>query len=590
MNEILKLNRFWKPYYRKSIYALILLTAIVFMDLAIPRLIQRIIDQGIAQKDQQIVLNTALIMLGITILSTIFAILNNNLSVQVGEGFGRDLREAIFLKIQTFSFGNLDRLRTGQLIVRLTSDITMIMRIIRISIRIGTRAPLLMIGSIILMFLTSPRLALAIIPLLVVMGVVIVWFISKTQPLFLGVQRKLDALNTVLQENIAGVRVVKSFTRTAHETGRFAIANEDFAEHSIRVMQWLAFLMPALMFLINAGIVLIIWVGGIQAIRGELSLGEIVAFTNYLLTTMTPLVIMSNLAQVLAAANVSAERVNEVLESVPEVEDRAGAQPLPEHVSARVVFENVCFSYDGDCSDPVLEDINLVAEPGETIAILGATGSGKSTLVNLIPRFYDVTGGQVTIDGVDVRDIEQDSLLAQIGIALQETVLFSGTVWENIAYGNHNVPFEEVVAAAKAAQAHDFIQELPDGYDTHVEQRGVNLSGGQKQRIAIARALLLQPKVLILDDTTSAVDVETESKIQDALETIMHRRTSFIVAQRISTVLMADKIVVLDRGKIVALGTHQELMQSSPTYQEIYDSQLGNGVSIEESWGGTAHV
>ncbi|HLF89098.1 MAG TPA: ABC transporter ATP-binding protein, partial [Anaerolineales bacterium] len=439
MNEILKLNRFWKPYYRKSIYALILLTAIVFMDLAIPRLIQRIIDQGIAQKDQQIVLNTALIMLGITILSTIFAILNNNLSVQVGEGFGRDLREAIFLKIQTFSFGNLDRLRTGQLIVRLTSDITMIMRIIRISIRIGTRAPLLMIGSIILMFLTSPRLALAIIPLLVVMGVVIVWFISKTQPLFLGVQRKLDALNTVLQENIAGVRVVKSFTRTAHETGRFAIANEDFAEHSIRVMQWLAFLMPALMFLINAGIVLIIWVGGIQAIRGELSLGEIVAFTNYLLTTMTPLVIMSNLAQVLAAANVSAERVNEVLESVPEVEDRAGAQPLPEHVSARVVFENVCFSYDGDCSDPVLEDINLVAEPGETIAILGATGSGKSTLVNLIPRFYDVTGGQVTIDGVDVRDIEQDSLLAQIGIALQETVLFSGTVWENIAYGNPNV-------------------------------------------------------------------------------------------------------------------------------------------------------
>ena len=355
-------------------------------------------------------------------------------------------------------------------------------------------------------------------------------------------------------------------------------------------MQGLAFLMPALMFLINAGIVLIIWVGGIQAIRGGLSLGEIVAFTNYLLTTMTPLVIMSNLAQVLAAANVSAERVNEVLESVPEVEDRAGAQPLPEHVSARVVFENVCFSYDGDCSDPVLEDINLVAEPGETIAILGATGSGKSTLVNLIPRFYDVTGGRVTIDGVDVRDIEQDSLLAQIGIALQETVLFSGTVWENIAYGNPNVPFEEVVAAAKAAQAHDFIQELPDGYDTHVEQRGVNLSGGQKQRIAIARALLLQPKVLILDDTTSAVDVETESKIQDALETIMHRRTSFIVAQRISTVLMADKIVVLDRGKIVALGTHQELMQSSPTYQEIYDSQLGNGVSIEESWGGTAHV
>ncbi|HNB53736.1 MAG TPA: ABC transporter ATP-binding protein, partial [Anaerolineales bacterium] len=483
MDQILKLNRFWRPYYRKSVYALILLTAVVMMDLAIPRLIQRIIDQGIAQKNQQLVINTAVLMLIITVLSTIFAILNNNLSVQVGEGYGRDLREALFLKIQTFSFGNLDRLRTGQLIVRLTSDINMIMRVIRVSIRIGTRAPLLMIGSIILMFSTSPRLATSLLPLLVLMTVVIVWFISKTQPLFLTVQSKLDALNTVLQENIAGVRVVKAFTRAAHESKRFAAANEDFAEHSIRVMQWMAFLMPSLTFLINVGIVLIIWVGGLQSIRGDLSLGEIVAFTNYLLTTMTPLVIMSNLAQVLAAANVSAERVNEVLTSEPDVQNRADAQSLPEHAPARVVFDNVCFSYDGDCSDPVLEHIHLTAEPGETIAILGATGSGKSTLVNLIPRFYDVSQGRVTINGVDVRDIEQDSLLSQIGIALQETVLFSGSVRENIAYGNPNASFEEVVAAAKAAQAHDFIVELPDGYETHIYQRGVNLSGGQKQRI-----------------------------------------------------------------------------------------------------------
>jgi ATP-binding cassette subfamily B protein len=575
MDQILKLNRFWRPYYRKSVYALILLTAVVIMDLAIPRLIQRIIDEGIAQKNQPLVIQTALLMLGITVLSTIFAILNNNLSVQVGEGYGRDLREALFTKIQTFSFGNLDRLRTGQLIVRLTSDITMIMRVIRVSIRIGTRAPLLMIGSIILMFSTSPRLSAALIPLLAVMVVVIVWFIAKTQPLFLTVQSRLDALNTVLQENIAGVRVVKAFTRAAHETGRFAVANEDFAEHAIRVMQWMAFLMPSLTFLINAGIVIIIWVGGIQAIRGDLSLGEIVAFTNYLLTTMTPLVIMSNLAQVLAAANVSAERVNEVLETAPDLADRAGAQPLSEHVPARVVFENVCFSYDGDCAAPVLENIHLTAEPGETIAILGATGSGKSTLVNLIPCFYDVSQGQVTINGVDVRDLAQDSLLAQIGIALQETVLFSGSVRENIAYGNPNATFEEVVAAAQAAQAHAFILELPDGYETHVYQRGVNLSGGQKQRLAIARALLLRPKILILDDTTRAVDVETESKIQDALETIMETSTSFIVAQRISTVLTADKIVVLDRGKIVALGRHEALMKTSSTYQEIYDSQLG---------------
>ncbi|MCB9135534.1 MAG: ABC transporter ATP-binding protein [Anaerolineales bacterium] len=578
MNDILKLTRFLGPYRKQSTWALIFLTAVVVMDLAIPRLIQHIIDQGIAQKDQAMILRTTAFMLLITVLSTIFAILNNNLSVQASEGFGRDLREALFLKIQTFSFGNLDRLRTGQLMVRLTSDITMIVRIIRTFIRIGTRAPLLMIGSIILMFSTSPRLATTLMPLLLVMGVIIVWFISHTQPLYLAVQRKLDALNTVLQENIAGVRVVKAFNRAAHETDRFALANEDFAERSIRVMQWMAFLMPSLTFLINVGIVIVIWAGGLQAIHGTLTLGEIVAFTNYLLTTMTPLVIMSNLAQVMAAANVSAERVNEVLTNTPDVVDFPAAHPLPDAVPARVTYENVCFSYDGDCADPVLQNINLTAEPGETIAILGATGSGKSTLVNLIPRFYDVSGGRILIDGVDVRDLTQDSLLAQVGVALQETVLFSGTVRDNIAYGHPTATFEEIVAAAKAAQAHPFIVDLPDGYDTHVEQRGVNLSGGQKQRIAIARALLVQPKILILDDSTSAVDVETESKIQDALETIMRGRTSFIVAQRISTVLNADKIVVLDHGQIVALGTHRELMQSSPTYQEIYDSQLGDGV------------
>jgi ATP-binding cassette subfamily B protein len=355
-------------------------------------------------------------------------------------------------------------------------------------------------------------------------------------------------------------------------------------------MQFMAFLMPGLGFLINLGIVMVIWAGGAQAIGGGLSLGEIVAFTNYLLTTMTPLVIMSNLAQVLSAANASAGRINLVLESEADINDRLQAIDLPEDCLGRVVFEQVCFSYRANCSEPVLANVNLIAEPGETVAILGSTGSGKTTLINLIPRFYDVTQGRVTIDGFDVRDLSQDSILAQVGIAPQEAVLFSGSVRDNISFGHPEARDEEVIAAAQAAQAHEFILELPNGYETHIEQRGVNLSGGQKQRIAIARALLLQPKILILDDSTSAVDVETEARIQEALDEIMRGRTSFVVAQRISTVLNADKIVVLDMGKIMAVGTHTELMQTSETYQEIYHSQLGNGVISEQSQSEQAHV
>jgi ATP-binding cassette subfamily B multidrug efflux pump len=576
MKDLVKLFTFIKPYWKQSLLASILLTAVVFMDLAIPRLIQQIIDQGIGAKDIRVVGNTTLIMLGISILSALFAIGNNILSVWVGEGFARDLREAMFLKVQTFSFGNLDRLRTGQLIVRLTSDITIVQRIVRMSMRIGIRAPLLMVGSLILMFSTNRQLALMILPLMLITGIVIVFFILKLGGLFLAVQNKLDQLNNVLQENIAGVRVIKAFVRKTYENQRFERANEDLTRQNIEVMRVMAFLFPVLMTAINIGIAAVIWYGGLQSINGDLTVGEIVAFTNYLLTTMTPLMIMAMISTVLAGAIASAERINEVLGSIPDVQDAPSAPRLPESIHGQVAFDNVCFQYDGHCNEHVLNGINLIAEPGQTVALLGATGSGKSTLVNLIPRFYDVDKGQITIDGVDIRTIQQDSLLAQIGIALQETVLFSGSVLDNIRYGRPNAKDEEVITVAKAAQAHDFIQDLPEGYDTRVEQRGVNLSGGQKQRIAIARALLTRPQILILDDSTSAVDVETETKIQAALDELMENCTSFIVAQRISTVLNADKIVVIDRGRVIAEGTHADLIASSPIYQEIYDSQLGN--------------
>jgi ATP-binding cassette subfamily B multidrug efflux pump len=587
MNHVIKLSAFVRPYWKRAVMALVLLTTLVFMDLSIPRLIQRIIDQGIAQHNQPLVIQTGLLMLGISALSTFIAVGNNLLSVRVGESTARDLREAIFSKIQTFSYGNLDRMKTGQLMVRLTSDASAFQRLTQVTLRIGTRAPLLMIGSLILMINTSPSLALTMLPLLLVTLVLIVFFVIKMEPLFRSVQQKLDRLNNVLQENVAGVRLVKAFVRADFEGERFETANEAFTDNSARVMQFMASMSPALTVCINVGMVIVIWAGGLDAIRGELTVGQIVAFTNYLLTTMTPLVLMAMLSNVWANGIASARRIDEVLDAVPEVQDVPGALPISAAAPGRIAFENVSFHYNGVADDAVLDGINLVAEPGQMVAILGATGAGKSTLVNLVPRFYDVSAGRICIDDLDIRQVQQDSLLAQIAVVPQETVLFSGSVRDNICYGAPDAGDEEVMAAAKAAQAHDFILGLPQGYDTRVEERGVNLSGGQKQRIAIARALLTHPKILILDDSTSSVDVETETKIQDALEAQGRQHTSLVVAQRISTVLKADKIVVIDRGRVTAEGTHQELMRSSPIYREIYASQLGDGFNMKEAGAGS---
>ena len=552
------------------------------MDLAIPRLIERIIDQGITANNQQVVIQTSILMIGISLLSTAIAVANSVLSVQVGESVARDLREALFAKIQTYSFGNLDRQNTGQLMVRLTSDVSALKLLTQVSLRIGTRAPLLMVGSLILMFSTSQSLALTMLPLLLVTTVLIVFFIVVMEPLFLSVQQKLDRLNTVLQENVAGVYLVKAFVRADFEGKRFEVANEDFAVRSIKVMEFMSTMSPVLTLCVNIGMVIVIWAGGLQSIRGDLTIGQIVAFTNYLLTVMTPLTMMTMLSNNWANGIVSAKRVDEILDTVPEVQDAPDAVALPESSPGRIVFENVSFRYKSSSDEPVLDGVNLTIEPGQTVAVLGATGSGKSTLVHLVPRFYDVTAGRILMDGLDVRQIRQDSLLSKVAIVPQETILFSGTVRDNICYGNPSASDEQIVAAARAAQAHDFITGFPLGYETHIEERGVNLSGGQKQRIAIARALLTHSRILILDDSTSAVDVETETKIQDALETQAFNHTTLVVAQRISTVLNADKIVVIDEGRVAAEGTHAELMQSSPIYREIYESQLGNGVRLEE--------
>jgi ATP-binding cassette subfamily B protein len=581
MSHIKKLLRFAKPYWKRSLVSMFFLVTVVMIDLTLPRLIQRIIDQGVNAGNMQVVIQTAVIMIVIAILQTLFALANNLFSIQVGEGVARDLREALFLKIQSFSFGNLDHLNTGQLMVRLSSDTTAFQRMVQVSLRIGTRAPLLMLGSIILMFVTDSHLALMILPVLLATVVVIVFFVSRMGPLFMTVQKKLDRLNNVLQENIAGVRLVKAFVRADHECERFAVSNEEYAERNTSVMRFMATLSPAMSVLVNIAMVIVIWVGGIQSAGGDISVGQIIAFLNYLHTTMGPLGIMVMLANVVAAATASAERINEVLDTVPEVEDVPDPQSLPASRAQRIVFEGVDFHYNATDDGLVLNHVDLVAEPGKTVAILGATGAGKSSIVNLVPRFYNAAAGRIAWNDVDISKVKQSDLLMQIGVVPQETVLFSGTVRDNIRYGKPDASDDEVIAVAKAAQAHDFIMNLPNGYETRVEERGVNLSGGQKQRLAIARALLLRPAILILDDSTSSVDVETETKIQDAMKAWLQDSTSFVVAQRISTVLHADKIVVVDEGNIVAQGTHKELMRSSAVYQEIYASQLGDGVKLE---------
>ncbi|MFB0502460.1 MAG: ABC transporter ATP-binding protein [Candidatus Bathyarchaeia archaeon] len=567
---------FLKPYKRAVVLAVGLLALVAVADLSIPRLVQTIIDQGIVPKDMQVILNTSLIMIGATALSALLAIANTILSVRVAQSFAADLRKAVYHKVQSFSFRNLDRFQTGQLLVRLTSDINQLQMVILFSLRMLTRAPLMIAGSIALMIATNLQLAMMVLLILPLTLVLIMVFVRVAQPLFLAVQKKLDALNQVLQENLAGVRVVKAFVREDFENKRFNDANTDLMKQSIKVARLLSILIPVMFVLINLTTVALVYFGGIQAIAGTITVGGIVAFTNYLLSTAFPLLFLAMIAGQLSAANASAERIMEVIDSPSRIQDLPDAKVLTE-VKGKVVFENVCFSYSEDCSEPVLTDVNLTAEPGQTVAVLGSTGSGKSSLVHLIPRFYDATKGRVTIDGIDVREVTQNSLRSHIGISLQEAVLFSGTIRDNIRYGRNDATEEEVIAAAEAAQAHEFIMSFPSGYDMLVGQRGVNLSGGQKQRIAIARALLINPKILILDDSTSSVDVETEAKIQDALRELMKDRTSFVIAQRVSTVLNADKIVVLEKGKIAGEGHHAELMATSPIYREIYESQLGDG-------------
>lgn len=569
-----RLIRFMAPYTVWALVAPALMALEVAMDLAQPRLLQTIVDVGIANQDVALVLRTLAIMVAVAVVGAVGGIGCTIYATRAALSFGADVRAALFRRVQRLSFSDLARLETGRLVTRLTNDVDQVQEAAAMMLRILVRAPLLVVGSLIMAVITSPRLSIlifALSPLLVATFVIIT---GRAHRLFTVVQDRLDRVNITMLENLAGVRVIKAFVRSAYEVTRFARANDDYMTETVRASVVVATIMPIMMLLVNLGTVGVLWWGGLLVQSGQVHVGQILAFINYLMQLLHSLMMVGMLVMRITRADASAERILEVLDTRPSVVDLPDAAPLTE-VSGRIEFENVTFSYDGDGGEPVLRDISLSIEPGETVAIIGATGSGKSTLVHLIPRLYDVTSGRVLLDGRDVRTLRQDDLRRVTATVLQETVLFTGTIRDNIRYACPDASDEQVESAARVAQAHDFITTFPQGYDTMVGQRGVNLSGGQKQRIAIARALICEPSVLIMDDCTSAVDATTEAAIVEALSHWPGAGTRLVITHRVGSVLGSDRIAVLDRGALAALGTHSELLETSPIYREIVASQLG---------------
>jgi ABC-type multidrug transport system fused ATPase/permease subunit len=545
--------------------------------LAVPALVQSMIDAitqagGDTSAAERVLWTSAGLILVFAVLRGVFSFLQAFMSETTSQGIAFDLRNAIFAKIQRLSFSYYDKNQTGQLMVRATDDVERVRTFMAQGLIMAAQSFLLLGGALLVLAFTNWRLTLVVLPLLPVALVLFMVFGRVSQPLFGIIQQRLSALNTILQENMAGLKVVKAFAREPYEEQRFDDAATALMEQQLRVNRIFSFLFPVIFLVAQIGQAAILYFGGRQILAGTLDLGEYQKFSLYLVYIFFPLGQLGFIIALMAQAGASAGRIFEVLDARAEIADQPGATELPP-IEGRVAFRDVTFRYLGG-GDPVLQGVSFVAEPGQTVALLGATGSGKTSIINLIPRFYDASEGAVLIDGHDVRAVTIDSLRSQIGLVLQETNLFSGTIRDNIAFGRPEATDDEVFAAAKAAAAHDFIMGFPEGYDTRVGERGVTLSGGQKQRVAIARALLLSPRLLILDDSTSSVDLQTEAQIQRALDQLMRGRTSFVIAQRISTVLNADLILVLDKGRVAASGTHAELLENSPIYAEIYHSQL----------------
>ncbi len=572
MKSLLRVRTFLKPYALHVALAFLILLAITATSLVVPEIISQVIDIGLAQKELRFLINAALLMTGIGLARSLFDFWGRYLTSWIALRVSFDLRNRLYDHIQRLPFSFHDHAQTGQLISRCIEDVRSIQQFTGSGVVDLLRLSLLLIGVVVLLFWTNPRLALISLLPMIPLLTSTTHFGRRVGRLFYNVDQTLGELSARLQENVTGVQVVRAFAREPYEIQRFDQTNRELYGARLSVIHEWSRIMPTSSLLISIGTVLILWFGGNMVLRGELTLGELVAFNSYLLLMAEPARQLVWLVNTAGEASAGIERVFEVLEEPFVIQSPPGAVILPT-LTGRVTFEGVSFHYQGEQA-AALAGIDLAVEPNQIVALIGPTGSGKTSLVNLIPRFYDVSEGRVLIDGVDIHQVELTSLRRQIGIVLQTSLLFSESIRDNIAYGRPDASLDEIIAAAKAAQAHEFISAMPDGYDTEIGERGVTLSGGQRQRMAIARALLLDPRILILDDSTSSVDTETEHLIQQALDRLMEGRTTFIIAQRLSSVRRADLILVLDQGRIVERGKHAELLAQNGLYRQIYELQL----------------
>ena len=568
---LLRCYRFLIPYWPYVVGAYLSMVLIDAFNLTIPQFMRWIIDQGIDMGDHTLLASSVLALIGLTVLKGLLTFFQGRWSEVASQNVAYDVRNALQNKLTLLSFSFHDQAESGQLLSRAVQDVDRVRFLTgRATLRI-IDGLVMGIGTAVILVSMNSRLALLVVLTLPLLAHRAFFLGSRLRPLSIAIQNQLGVMTTRLEQNLRGMRVVKAFSQEPAEKARFDVENETWFKLSNLNARVQSVNVPLLDLLSNLGMVIIIWYGGTLAIRGELTLGELVAFTTYLSQLYNPVRQLGNIIPAIAMAGAAAGRIFEILDAIPDVHNARDAKALA-HIRGRVRFDNVSFSYSN--TRPVLEDINLDVAPGQIIALLGATGSGKSSIINLIPRFYDPTKGRLLIDETDITQVTLQSLRGQIGMVLQETTLFIGTIEENIAFGRQGAKHAEVVEAAKAAQAHEFIEEMPEGYETIVGERGVTLSGGQKQRIALARALLTDPRILILDDATASVDTDTEQLIQRALDRLMENRTTFVIAHRLSTVRRADLILVLEKGRVVARGKHEDLLKTSPLYAEVYSRQL----------------
>ena len=566
-------GKYAKPYLSAFIIGPCLMITEVLGEVMLPKMMSLIINNGVASHDQGYILRMGLWMVCVAFAMAASGIGGAYFSAKASICFTSDLRKDLFARVQQFSFQNIDDFSTGSLVTRLTNDIQQVQMVMMMVLRIALRAPGMLIGALIMAFIINSRLALVILVVVPVLALAIAAIMATAYPRFGVMQAKLDKMNSGIQEALVNVRVIKSFVREDFEKDRFRRNNEDLQENSLRAMKVVILTMPVMMLAMNATTLAVVWYGGNMIIGGAMQVGDLTAFTTYIVQILMSLMMLSMVFLQSARAMASVKRINEVMHTEIGLTDRDAKQKGKQVTEGRVEFRDVSFSYGKKGGDQVLEHISFTAEPGQVIGIIGATGSGKTSLVQLIPRLYDVSGGQVLVDGVDVREYSLKNLRDGVGMVLQKNVLFSGTIEENLRWGDEGATQEEIRRFADAAQADGFVTSFAHGYDTDMGQGGVNVSGGQKQRLCIARALLKQPKILILDDSTSAVDTATDAKIRDSFRTTLEHTTKILIAQRIGSVEEADKILVLDEGRIVGMGSHDELLASCKAYQEIYYSQ-----------------